>query len=619
MSIPDPFLGSQLGDYKIIDLLGRGGMARVYRGYDANLDRYAAVKVIDANPGSVENKEEYRQRFLREARAIARLRHPNIVGVYQFGEHETFYYMAMVFIDGRDLGQILKEGQGLPPKQTLRIIHDIAGALDYAHAGGVIHRDVKPSNIMVTKQGQAILTDFGLALSVPEGTIGNTFGSVHYIAPEQAVSSASAVPQSDLYSLGVVLYQMLTGRVPFDDTSAMSVALMHLNDEPPPMRPFNPAVTPEVENVVRTALAKEPDDRFHNGESLVRALERALGVSTISESHLPPLPILSPEEPVIGKTSSTIVFPPSDPLADEWDLETVEETTQPPAPRQNKTSLWIGAGVILAAAVTIFLWVATQRNGEDTLLTPTSAQVAQLESPTPSQTLQNTQTAQPTRHIEVVSTGRTEEAAVTAAEATASTDTPAPTTAITSTRTRRATRTSTSTLTPTSTTEPTADEVIPTEHSPTDTPEPTASAAEETTPTAESSAGSSFMLVYDEQSFTLINSSDQNIDVSGISFVQTVPGGSQLSFRSDQWTNGTRPTWSLTPGDCFQLWQINQPELPVPDVCNFRHAWRAVAPTRWFWLSHTEAATFEVRRNAEVLAACPVAAGICEVVLEEQP
>lgn len=587
MSIPDPLIGSQLGDYKIIDLLGRGGMARVYRGYDENLDRYAAVKVIDPVVASAESNEEYRQRFLREARAVARLRHPNIVGIYQFGEYENLYYMAMVFIDGRDLGQILKEGQSLPWDQVLRIVHDIAGALDYAHAGGVIHRDVKPSNIVVTKDGQAILTDFGLALSVPEGTLGNTFGSVHYIAPEQAVSSASAVPQSDFYSLGVVLYQMLTGRVPFDDTSAMSVALMHLNDAPPSMRQLNPAISAEVEAVVFKALEKEPENRFRNGEAMVRALEQALGISTISESRLPPLPLAehADVEPIIGKTSSTIVFPPSEPNASEPLRQAASEAASSQERERGKQrTLLIGTGMLLILALTLLVWAAVGANGDGDSATPTSVRIAQLE------------TAVPDEPDNLVGAGMTEEATVTR------TASPVPT------------RTSTREVS----TAAAATEKV--ESSPTAAPasstQPPAEA--EVTSTVENAQDVSIVtLVYDDQSFTLVNNSDDNVDVSGLTFVQSTPGGSQLSFRSDQWANGTRPVWSLSPGDCFQVWRLNLPELPVPGYCDRRQAWRAVAAQRWFWLSGDAEATFEVLRGDDVLATCAVNEGICEVVLNE--
>src|SRR5690606_20718840 len=195
------------------------------------------------------------------------------------------YYMAMAFIEGRDLGQILagcqRTGRQLPYQDVLRLTRDIASALDHAHAGGVIHRDVKPSNIMVTPDGRGILTDFGLALSVPEGSIGNTFGSAHYIAPEQALASSAAVPQSDFYSLGIVLYLMLTGRVPFDDPSAMAVVLQHLNDPPPPPRSVNPDIPPQIEAVLLRLLEKEPARRFPDGRALEEALEAACSAAGV--------------------------------------------------------------------------------------------------------------------------------------------------------------------------------------------------------------------------------------------------------------------------------------------------------------------------------------------------
>jgi serine/threonine protein kinase len=275
----DPLIGKQLGDYVIQGLLGRGGMARVYKGYDDRLQRYAAVKVINTD-FTTADLAEYTERFRREARAIARLNHPNIVGVYQFGEFEGNHYMAMVFLDGRDLRQILKEYADkhllMPIHDVVSIIRGVANALDYAHSRGVIHRDIKPSNIVIDTENKAILTDFGLALTMSEGTLGDTFGSAHYIAPEQAVSSAKAVPQSDLYSLGVCLYEMLAGKVPFDDPSAMSVALKHLNEPPPPPHLFNPALTPAIEQVILKVLDKDPARRYPSGAALVQALEAAV-------------------------------------------------------------------------------------------------------------------------------------------------------------------------------------------------------------------------------------------------------------------------------------------------------------------------------------------------------
>lgn len=277
----DPIIGLKLGDYVIQTLLGKGGMARVYVGFDERLQRSAAVKVIDPAL-SREDLKEYQTRFEREARAIARLSHPNIVGVYQFGDIVVddlpLYFMAMVFIEGSDLRQIMREApkQRLSHEDVLNIVNGIGAALDYAHANGVIHRDVKPSNIMLTAQKQPILTDFGLALSNTDATRGDTFGSAHYIAPEQAVSSKNARPQSDLYSLGVVTYEMLVGKVPFDDPSAMSVALKHISDMPPSPLTYAPDLPLAVEAVMYKILDKDPDRRYESGETFFNALAAAL-------------------------------------------------------------------------------------------------------------------------------------------------------------------------------------------------------------------------------------------------------------------------------------------------------------------------------------------------------
>ncbi len=208
----DRLMGQQLDEYRLEALLGRGGMARVYRGLDIRLGRYAAIKVIDI---PLQTTSEYMVRFEREAQAIAKLEHPHIVRLYHSGEAQGLLYMAMQYIEGADLGSVLQtyrdDDEFIEPEETSRIIRQVCQALDYAHAQGVIHRDIKPSNILLDKQGQVYLTDFGLALLTEIGTRGEIVGSPHYNAPEQAISSAKVVPQSDLYSVGIILYEMFTG------------------------------------------------------------------------------------------------------------------------------------------------------------------------------------------------------------------------------------------------------------------------------------------------------------------------------------------------------------------------------------------------------------------------
>jgi predicted Ser/Thr protein kinase len=294
MSTADSLIGQQLDEYRLEALLGRGGMARVYRGLDVRLKRYAAIKVIDS-PFRAES--EYIVRFEREAQTIAQLEHPHIVRLYRYGEAKELLYMAMQYIEGADLATILesyhRNGELMPSEDTVRIIREACLALDYAHSKGVIHRDIKPSNMILDRSGHTYLADFGLSLLAEIGTRGEVFGTPHYMAPEQVVSSAGVVPQSDLYAVGVMLFEMFTGRLPFEAAEMMDVAMLHMTQPPPAPRTFRPDINPELEGVILKALSKKPEDRYPTGAALVKALERAL--------HMAPASILRP--PVTGPLS----------------------------------------------------------------------------------------------------------------------------------------------------------------------------------------------------------------------------------------------------------------------------------------------------------------------------
>lgn len=269
-------LGKEMGNYKLEAFLGSGGMARVYLGVDKYSRQLAAVKVIDA---SFRDEFDYRARFEREAQAVSRLNHPQIIKLHRFGEAGGIVYIAMQYVQGTDLAPILQacrtEKAEIALDDICRLVYEIGSALDYAHTQGIIHRDVKPANILIDENGHAVLTDFGLALLTDVGTRGEIFGTPYYIAPEQAISSAGAIPKSDQYSLGIILYEMLTGRVPFDAGNAMDTAIMHITQTPVTPRALNPHISPEVEAVVLKALGKKPEDRYDSCMDMAMALQEA--------------------------------------------------------------------------------------------------------------------------------------------------------------------------------------------------------------------------------------------------------------------------------------------------------------------------------------------------------
>lgn len=277
MKPEDSLIGRNIDEYRLISLLGKGGMARVYLGLDTRLKRYVAIKIVDT---PFRGHSEYRDRFRREAKAVAQLQHPNIIHLYHYGEVDDLLYMAMPYIEGASLAHLIysyrQEGAWMPATEVGRLVREIGQALDHAHRQGVVHRDVKPSNIMLDKTGRAILTDFGLVLFVEAGTQAEVFGTPHYMAPEQVQSSADAGPASDLYSLGIILYEMCTGEVPFEAENPMDVAVMQVNELPPSPREIRSDLSPAVADVILKAIAKEPEARYASGAALTAALDDAL-------------------------------------------------------------------------------------------------------------------------------------------------------------------------------------------------------------------------------------------------------------------------------------------------------------------------------------------------------
>ena len=261
--------------YRIEERLAVGGMGAVYVAHDERLNRPVAIKVLKEG---LAHDPRFVERFRREARAAGALSHPNVAGVYDFGHHEERHYMVMELALGRDLARLLRETGPLAPDRSARLASQIARALAHAHAAGVVHRDVKPANVIVDDKDRVKVTDFGIARAVGDSTLtatGSVLGTAHYISPEQA-GGGEVGPPADIYSLGIVLYEMLTGSLPFTGDSAVAVAMRHMSDEVPAPSAISADVPRELDEVVARATAKEPAGRYSDAGAMADALEGAM-------------------------------------------------------------------------------------------------------------------------------------------------------------------------------------------------------------------------------------------------------------------------------------------------------------------------------------------------------
>jgi len=288
-----PFaIGENVGPYRIVEQLGRGGMATVFKAYHAALDRYVAIKVL--HPAFQEDPN-FLARFQREARIVAKLDHPNIVPIYDFSEHRGHPYLVMRFVEGETLKARLRRGP-LDLNEVRRVMEAVGDALSYAHQQGILHRDIKPSNIILTPEGQIYLTDFGLArmAEAGESTLSRDVmvGTPQYISPEQAKGETRLDARTDIYSLGVVLYEMLVGRAPFQADTPYAIIHDHIFTPLPLPRSIKPDLPEPLERVLLKALAKEPEDRFHSVEEMVTAFRAALGLAP--PEALPETVVVSP-------------------------------------------------------------------------------------------------------------------------------------------------------------------------------------------------------------------------------------------------------------------------------------------------------------------------------------
>ena len=616
-------IGHTLAHYRIEKFLGQGGMAQVYYAWDESLKRPAAVKVINT---ALRNDATYAERFVQEAQTIAQWRHENILQVYYAGQVDELYFFAMEYIDGLNLEQLLTQygdnGELIPHKDVIHLGQAIAKALDYAHSKHVIHRDVKPSNVMVDKENRVVLADFGLAMDTQQGSLGQTFGTPHYVAPEQAMNSADAIPQSDLYSLAIILYEMFTGIVPFDDPSSMSLALKHVTEPPPAPRLINPNLSQSVEAVLLKGLEKDPAKRYTTGAEMIDALEEALQTQTdTSEAilSLPPMPagVGKSTPPSLSRVSIAdsvrlsapippIQQPSTPPSLAAIQAANEESTPAPPPPVSQTTNSTqtttrkLSTPVLVSVIVGIFLCLIlaggafsffSGREEGDSTSAAISGEIAIEDTAVPatlpptittttnSTTIENT--PQSTEPTEPATLAPTEVPLSTATNIPAATDTAiAPTTASTSA--------AEATAAP-----------------PTDTPEPTIAYPD----------GLRIELAYDDTSFYLYNTSSDRIRVRDISFGAIDEMGRPLIYgiSGDRWTQFYG---FVEPFSCYGIEPYGVDGVYMrPTYCQQYNA--VVTPEEQgdeiFWTEKPDSVEFRVSWDGQEIARCPLGINTCVV------
>ena len=435
-------IGKQLGHYKIVSQLGRGGMASVYMAEQLGLERRVALKILQP---SLAADEVIVQRFQQEARIAANLHHAHVVTIYDVGEVDGLYYIAMRYIEGENLGQLLRREGRLEPERALAMLDQVAEALDFAHSRGVLHRDVKPANVMVEEGDILTLTDFGIARAGEASHLTATrmvIGTPEYMSPEQA-RGEPVDKRSDLYALGVLMYEALGGRPPFSAASTPSLLYLHVHEPPPPLSQWRPDLPQTVSDAVSRALAKDPNDRYQSGREMIAAVRAALAAGATPEgpptsglTHatmveptfgrpgptpvpMTPPPMASPATPAGGGR----VAPPPPPLAPAGPTRMepaarggTRTLTPPPVPagtelrtratgtmategllvapdtRKKPNTRWIGPAIAAIALIAVGVLVLTQ-SGLIGDATATATPTAGIAKPTTQPTVQ--QAAQP--------------------------------------------------------------------------------------------------------------------------------------------------------------------------------------------------------------------------------
>jgi eukaryotic-like serine/threonine-protein kinase len=353
-------IGKRLsGRYKIINLIGGGGMANVYLARDIILERDVAIKILRFD---FSNDEQFIKRFRREAQAATSLNHENIVSIYDVGEDEGIYYIVMEYVRGYTLKQYIQQHAPLSVPRALDIMEQLTSAISHAHANGIIHRDIKPQNILIDERGTVKVTDFGIAVALSSTTITQTnsvLGSIHYLSPEQARGGITT-EKSDIYSLGIVMFELLTGRLPFSGESAVSIVLKHLQTETPSPKAWNPTIPQSVENIILKATAKDPFYRYQSAKEMNEDIRTALHPERLNEKRFT---IPDDDEP----TKAIPVIKAGDRVSDDEQQTIVregkgEEKKESPVQEPKKKRKWIAWLIaffifIIAASVSAVTWV----------------------------------------------------------------------------------------------------------------------------------------------------------------------------------------------------------------------------------------------------------------------
>ncbi|WP_261806853.1 Stk1 family PASTA domain-containing Ser/Thr kinase [Lapidilactobacillus luobeiensis] len=367
------------GRYQIIDTLGEGGMANVYLAEDTFLHRQVAVKVLRMD---LQHDQATIRRFQREAKATCELSHPNIVSVYDVGSDDGMQYIVMEYVKGEDLKAFIEQKFPLPLSEVLDMMDQILSAVQLAHSRGIIHRDLKPQNILVTPNGQVKIADFGIAVALNDQSATQTnslLGSVHYISPEQA-RGGMATPRSDIYALGIILYELLTGKVPFAGDSAVTIALKHFHEEIPSMRALNDQIPQPLENVVLKATAKDPDQRYQSAHAMAQDLKTSLDIDRANEPKF----VATSVDQDLAATKVLTDLPAATATSELATLQQDEAATPKPtasatakAKKKRKWLPWVIAGAVVLVGLVIGLIILF---GKHDVTVPDLAGMSQSEA-----------------------------------------------------------------------------------------------------------------------------------------------------------------------------------------------------------------------------------------------